>query len=208
MKRNRTAGTISALSAGLLFLACAAKADQLNCSLAEYRPVPGLAATVAGDALTVTWQGDRNQELRLRLGIEGGAPVIEELAARRAGGAWVTMLSNGRPEFRVVSGLRRLTNQQLDPLAGLGIKITPEILQREKWEAFWDAPLNIPGADAAHSDCTPPQRGVLDQPGLPRNPNEVQRADAVYHSKSCAVKTNGARIEISFPGVSLGVFAG
>ena len=108
----------------------------------------------------------------------------------------------------MVSGLRRLTNQQLDPLAGLGIKITPELLEREKWEAFWDAPLNIPGGDAAHNDCTPPQRGVLDQPGLPRSPDEVKRAAAVYHAQSCAVKTNGARLEISFPGVQLGVFAG
>lgn len=208
MKRSRTAWTIHALSAGLIFLAWAAKADQLNCSLAEYRPLPGLTAAVAGNTLTITWEGDKDQELRMRFEIDGGAPVIEELAARRIGGTWVTLASNAKPDFRVVSGLRRLTNQQLDPLAGLGIKITPEILEREKWEAFWDAPLNVPGGDSAHNDCTPPQRGVLDQPGLPRNPNEVKRADAVYHTRNCTVKTNGARIEISFPGVQLGVFVG
>ena len=208
IKGNRTAWTIPALSAGLIFLAGGLKADPLNCSLAEYRALPGLTAAVAGDVLTVTWDGDGNQELRMRLGIDGGVPVIEELAARRKGGAWVTLAANAKPDFRVVSGLRRLTNQQLDPLAGLGIKITPEILEREKWEAFWDAPLNIPGGDAAHNDCTPPQRGVLDQPGLPRSPAEVKRAAAVYHAQSCGVKTNGVRIEISFPGVQLGVFTG
>ena len=216
MKRNRTGPGISrrrawiapVLAAGLIFLASQAKADQLNCSLAEYSALPGLTATVAGDTLTVVWEGDRNQELRLRLAIHGGTPEIEELAARRIGGPWVTLAANAKPDFRVVSGLRRITNQQLDPLAGIGVKITPELLEREKWEAFWDAPLNIPGGDAAHNDCTPPQRGILDQPGLPRSPDEVKRAAAVYTAHSCAVKTNGARIEISFPGVRLGVFAG
>ena len=67
MKGNRTAWAIPALSTGLLFLACGAKADQLNCSLGEYRALPGLTAAVAGDALTVTWEGDGNQELRMRL---------------------------------------------------------------------------------------------------------------------------------------------
>src|SRR5580658_8811873 len=105
MKRNRTAWTIPALSAGLIFLAWQAKADQLNCSLAEYRALPGLTASVAGDTLTVTWEGDGNQELRLRLGIEGGTPAIQELAARRKGEAWVTLAANAKPDFRVVSGL-------------------------------------------------------------------------------------------------------
>ena len=200
--------TACAAGAFLFLTSWQSHADHLNCSLAEYRAAPGLTATVAGETLLIDWEGDRNQELRLRLSIEGGTPTIQELAARRKGGPWVTLASHAAPEFRVVSGLRRITNQQLDPLAGLGIKITPEILERYKWEAFWDAPLNVPGADAAHNDCTPPQRGVLDQPGLPRRPGEVKRAAAVFHAQRCAVRTNGARLEISFPGVQLGVFAG
>src|SRR5207247_741806 len=117
--------------------------------------------------------------------------------------AWVTLASNVVPDYRVVSGLRRMTNQQLDPLAGLGIKITQELLDREKWEAFWDAPLNIPGGESAHNNTTPPQRGVLNQPGLPRNPDEVKRATAIFQAQSCEVKTHGLRIEVSFPGVQL-----
>jgi hypothetical protein len=208
MKSNRTLSSAVFLCAAILFPAREAKADRLNCSLAEYRAVPGMVAAVAGDTLTITWEGEGNQELRLRLAIDGGTPVIAELAGRGKGEGWVTLAANAEPDFRVVSGLRRITNQQLDPLAGIGVKITPEILEREKWEAFWDAPLNIPGGDAAHNDCTPPQRGVLNQPGLPRSPDEVKRASAIYHAQSCGVKTNGARIEISFPGVQLGVFAG
>ena len=135
-------------------------------------------------------------------------PRIQDLAVRRRGGAWAAVASNVTPEFRVVSGLRRLTNQQLDPLAGLGVPITQELVDREKWEAFWDAPLYVPGGEAAHNDVTPPQHGVLSQPGLPRQPEEITRAAAVYRTGGCEVTTNGARIEVSFPGVTLGVFSG
>jgi len=185
-----------------------ANGDTLHANLSAYKAAPGLSASVSGEKLVVTWNAGAGQEDRLTLSIHDGVPTIETLAARRKNGPWISLAADIRPEFRVVSGLRRMTNQQLDPLAGIGIKITPEILEREKWEAFWDAPLNIPGTDAAHNDCTPPQRGILDQPGLPRNPNEVKRASAVYRARGCAVKTNGARLEISFPGVELGVFSG
>jgi len=192
----------------LTLVASVLYADPLTCSVAHYKPSPGLTAAVANNAATVTWEGDNHQELRLRLTINGGTPTIEELAIKRVGGAWVTLLSHATPDFRVVSGLRRITNQQLDPLAGLGVKITQEVLDREKWEAFWDAPLNIPGGEPAHNNTTPPQRGVLNQPGLPRKPEEVRRDAAVYHAQGCEITTNGARIEVSFPGVQLGVFAG
>jgi hypothetical protein len=192
----------------LFVIASALHADPLTCSVAHYKAAPGLTAAVADNAATVTWDGDNHQELRLRLMINGGTPTIEELAIKRQGGAWTTLLSHAAPDFRVVSGLRRITNQQLDPLAGLGVKITQEVVDREKWEAFWDAPLNIPGGESAHNNTTPPQRGVLNQPGLPRKPEEVRRDAAVYHAQGCEIATNGARIEVSFPGVQLGVFAG
>ena len=194
-------------------VASALYADPLTCSVAHYKASPGLTAAVADNAATITWDGDNHQELRLRLVINGGTPTIQELAihvghSKGQGGAWTTLLSHAAPEFRVVSGLRRITNQQLDPLAGLGVKITQEVVDREKWEAFWDAPLNIPGGESAHNNTTPPQRGVLNQPGLPRKPEEVRRDAAVYHSQGCEIATNGARIEVSFPGVKLGVFDG
>jgi len=192
----------------LFVIASALHADPLTCSVAHYKTSPGLTAAVADNAATVTWNGDNHQELRLRLTINGGTPTIQELAIKRQGGAWTTLLSHAAPDFRVVSGLRRITNQQLDPLAGLGVKITQEVVDREKWEAFWDAPLNIPGGESAHNNTTPPQRGVLNQPGLPRKPEEVRRDAAVYHAQGCEITTNGARIEVSFPGVRLGVFGG
>ncbi|HTM11711.1 MAG TPA: hypothetical protein VL127_02300, partial [Bryobacteraceae bacterium] len=192
----------------LFVITSALHADPLTCNVARYKASPGLTAAVANNAATITWDGDNQQELRLRLTINGGTPVIQELAIKRRSGAWTTLLSHAAPDFRVVSGLRRITNQQLDPLAGLGVKITQEVVDREKWEAFWDAPLNIPGGESAHNNTTPPQRGVLNQPGLPRKPEEVRRDTAVYHAQGCEIATNGARIEVSFSGVQLGVFAG
>jgi hypothetical protein len=41
---------------------------------------------MVGDALRVTWQGARGQELRASFGLLNAAPVIREMAIRRQGG--------------------------------------------------------------------------------------------------------------------------
>ena len=51
-------------------------------------------------------------------------------------------------------------------------------------------------------------KGVANQPGLPRKPEEVQRAAGSFQTSGCEVKTNGSRLEITFPGVTLGIFSG
>src|SRR5437016_3809889 len=43
---------------------------------------------------------------------------------------------------------------------------------------------------------------------LPRNPDEVRRAQASYHATGCKVKSEGARLEISFNGLEVGIFSG
>src|SRR5262249_25556639 len=134
--------------------------------------------------------------------------VLREIAVRHKGAAWNTIATNLTPEFHVVSGLRRMTDQQLQPLHLLGIKITPAILDQDRWEAFWDAPLRVPGNEEAHHGATPPASGIADQPGLPRKPDEIHRASAGFDVQSCAVKTDGERLEVSFPGVRLGIFSG
>jgi hypothetical protein len=187
----------------VLIFAAMLHADPLTCSLADYKSTPGLTATAAENALTVTWDGDKQQELRLRLGIEGGTPTIRELAVRRKAAQWATLAGNVTPEFRIVSGMRRMSGQQFEPLHGLGVKITPELIDKDKWEAFWDAPLDVPGLPPSGR----PAGGNL-PPDLPRSPSEIHRASATYHTNACQVKTNGARIEITFPGVQLGVFSG
>src|ERR1700733_16309231 len=113
--------------------------------LAQYKASPGLTADTVQKTLTVTWDGEKNEEIRLRLSVQNGTPVIQDVALRHRGGTWATLAANLEPDFHVVSGIRRMTDQQLLPLKALGIKITPEILDQDRWEAFWDAPLNIPG---------------------------------------------------------------
>jgi hypothetical protein len=206
LSRGNAIITLLWFAAAALLLATAL--DGQTCGLGEYKPQPGLTAAVDGNGLEVTWDGERNEAIRMRLAISSGAPSIRELAVRRKGEFWATLATNLAPEFLVVSGLRRMTRQQLQPLERLGIPITPEILDRDRWEAFWDAPLNVPGAESAHGGATPPAEGIASQPGLPRKPEEVQRAEAVFQVQSCSVKTNGQRLEISYPGVQLGVFAG
>lgn len=195
-------------TAVVVLTASAAFADPLTCNLAEYKPAPGLLAAVADNALALTWDGANDQELRLQFTVNGSTPTIRDLAIRRKGGQWAAVVTNATPDYRVATGLRRATDQQLNPLRALKVEITPEVLDDIKWEAFWDAPLNVPGGDDAHGGATPPIHGVANQPGLPRKPEEVRRAAASYQTTSCSVKTNGGRIEVTFPGVQLGVFAG
>ena len=196
------------LAAVALVLASSALyADPLKCDLSHYKALPGLTASVSGDALTLNWDGDKGQEVRLRFGINGGAPTIQELAVKRSGASWAILASNATPDFRVASGLRRVTDQQLDPLRKLNVEITQEIIDKYKWDAFWDAPLNLEDG-GTHGEATPPKKGLLNQPGWPRKAAEIQRATATYQAQSCEVNTNGTRLEVTFPGVRLGVFAG
>ena len=159
----------------------------------------------------MTWDGDNGTELGMRFGIEAGTPTVRELAVRKKGGQWSTLATNLTPEFRVVSGLRRATQQQTEPLVKLGIELTPAVIDKIKWEAFWDAPLYLEGSGElppTHKTAIPALKGVANQPGLPRKDEEVRRAAAIYKATGCDVKTNGERLEVSFPGVSLGVFEG
>jgi hypothetical protein len=222
----------------LALVAAVASADPLNCSLTAYKAVPGLAAAIADQTLAVTWDGDNGAELRMRFTIEAGTPTIRELAVRKKGGQWATLASNVTPEFRVVSGMRRITQQQLRPdsIEALGGTVSPKVMEmykkddggwidqavregqikaadveRWKWEAFWDAPLYVQGSGVrppTHATSIPPMNGIFGQKGLPRTPDEITRATATYHATTCEVTTSGARLEITFPGVTVGVFSG
>jgi hypothetical protein len=169
--------------------------QSLNCDLREYKALDGLKAEIRNNVLELSWQGARGQDLRAAFTIREGQPSIAEVAARKAGGPWITLGRNLTPEFEVTSGKRRLSEQQMAPLRKLGVQFTPEVVDREKWFAFWDAPLMIPGAPNTNMD-------------LPRKPDEVRRAWASYRSTGCTVKTDGARLEVEFPGLQMGIFSG
>jgi hypothetical protein len=199
---------IFALFGILAFTSSAAWADPLTCTVAGYRAADGLTAAVANDALTATWDGDQGQEVRMRMIVASGVPTIQELAVRPRGNGWRTIASGLTPDFRVVTGLRRVTEQQLQPLRQLKTEITPALVDSIKWDAFWDAPLNLEALEDTRMNAIPPPKGVANQAGLPRKPEEVARASATFASRACEIKTNGARLEISFDGAQLGVFTG
>ena len=149
----------------LLVMLCAggAVAQEMNCDLTGYRAQDGLKADVRSGALEIAWDGERHEQLRARLAIHSGQPLIEELAARKASGNWIILGQNLTPEFEVTSGVRRLSQQQIEPLKDLNIQLTPEVVEREKWNAFWDAPLMVPGRPGTNMD-------------LPRKPEEIRKA--------------------------------
>jgi hypothetical protein len=194
------------LLATLLTLAAAADltADPIRCDLTAYKPSKGLTAAIADDALVLTWQGDRARELRLRLAIANGRPLIRDLAIRGAGAAWAVLGEELRPEYQVVTGVRRMTTQQADPLRAAGVEITQDVIDQNRWYAFWDAPLELPAPPAAGGRGQPNSR-VL---GSPRSADEIRRADATFSASSCRVRTDGASVDVSFPGLTMGIFAG
>ena len=170
-------------------------ADPLNCNMDDYRLIKGLQAEVKENILTVIWDGEEDDELRLCLKIQDQKPVVHELAIRPRNAQWKVLGQNLLPEFSVTCGKRRMSQQQLGPLRNLGCEITPELIEEEKWNTFWDAPLNVPGISSINH-------------GMPRQESEISRGSAAYKTTECRVETNGARLEISFPGLSLGIFSG
>lgn len=175
----------------------------LRCDLSKYRSAQGLTASVAQDLLVVSWRGDRDSDLRARYAVAGGQPVIRDLAVRKAGGAWATLGENLKPEYRVVTGVRRMSNQQADPLRAAGVELTPDVIAKNRWYAFWDAPLYIPPPPAPGARA--PASRVL---GPPRTADEIHQATATFNASSCGVETNGATLLVTFPGLTMGTFAG
>src|SRR5574341_319123 len=151
----------------------------LSCDLGGYKPAPGLEARVNGEALQVAWDGEHGAKLRARFAISESRPAVRELAVRGRTGRWSVLAENLLPEFTTVSGVRR---------TGHGL---PEEL---RWWVYWDAPLQVPGSG--------------DQPGLPRRSEEIRRSEASFRSPGCEVRTDGARLEVAFPGLSMGIFSG
>lgn len=170
---------------------CAAHAQ--DCDFKGYKSLDGLKAEMKAGVLQFSWQGAGGQELQAQFTIRDGEPTIHELAVRKGQASWIVLGRDLTPEYQVTSGVRRLSEQQAAPLRALKIQITPEVIDREKWNAFWDAPLMVPGTGSI---------------GLPRTPDEIRRAWASYHATSCQVATDGARLEVTYPGLSMGIFSG
>src|SRR5713101_7221483 len=204
-------------------------ADSLNCNLSQYKAAQGLTAAIDQDMLVVSWAGQNGADLRAQYGIDNAQPVIRDLAVKKPGGQWTTLGRNLTPEYHVVSGIRRMALDQANPLRAAGIELTPEVIAKNRWYAFWDAPLVMPGSQELQDEAAwararqgagngggrggrgqepqavlQPNRTV----GPQRTPSEIRRADASFHTTSCSVKTDGASLMVTFPGLSMGIFAG
>jgi len=181
-------------------------AQASGCDMTRYKAIDGMSATAETDGLTLNWVGEMGADLRMRLGVDNGKPIVRDLAIRRKGGQWATLGHNLSPEFDVTTGRRRIGFDQLNPYREMGVALTPELIEREKWNAFWDAPLEVPGR--ALPPNTPDAAQLNKLLDLPRKPDEIKRATVTYQASRCDVVSDGARIEVSYPGLSLGVFSG
>jgi len=168
--------------------------DAVTCNMAQYKASPGLTAGISENVLTVAWSGQNGSEMRARYAIDGRQPVVRELSVRRAGGQWATIGQNLTPDYHVVSGIRRMSTQQAEPLKAAGVELTPDVIEKNRWYAFWDAPLVLK-----------PGREII---GPPRSESDIKRASASFHASSCAVKSDGAALQVTFPGLSMGIFSG
>ncbi len=178
----------------LLLLAVSA-CIALPCDLTQYHLSDALSARSSGDGVELLWGGEGGSDLRATLALEGGRPVIRDLAARSAAEEWKLLGSGLSPEFHVTAGRRRISNQQLNPLRALGVELSDEVIEKEKWKVFWDAPLETPGLEGVNTE-------------LPRSADEIIQADATFASTGCIVRSEGARLEVEFDGVTMGPFSG
>ncbi|HET9948440.1 MAG TPA: hypothetical protein VFQ22_05940 [Longimicrobiales bacterium] len=177
------------------------------CDLTGYARRPDLVARVSGDVLAVEWAGTGGERVSLRLTTRDGAPEIDELALQAPrSSTWTTVGTGLGFAYHVVEGLRRITNQQLAPLRALGAEITSEVVDRYKWDAFWDAPLDL--RTEVGGGNPPPAEGVAHQPGLPRSPDEIRRARGAMWPGECIVRSEGRRLSVEYTGLVLGTFAG
>jgi hypothetical protein len=134
------------------FVAANLFAQTSACDLRGYTAKDGLVAKAIDGGVEITWTGEQQRQLRASFALENGRPKIKHLSVRKQGGNWVDLGHDLTPEYEITSGKRRMSEQQLQPLRKLNVPIKEALLDREKWNAFWDAPLEIPGRPGTNSD--------------------------------------------------------
>jgi hypothetical protein len=177
----------------MILLSPIAGTQTLQCSFDGFKPEAGLTAAMTRGTLEVSWRGEPGQQLRALFSIQDGRPVVQQMAARNGAAAWSILAKDLTPDFQVTTGRRRISSTQRNLLKKFGID-TPAEEDVRKWNTFWDAPLVVPGGH--------------DTTDLPRNAAEIQRAFVSYNSQSCRVTSNGARVSVTFDGLTLGLFSG
>jgi len=149
---------VAAAAAALLSLTNASPipvlfADAMSCNLSQYKASTGLTAAVEKDALVVSWNGQNGADLRATYAIDSGQPIVRDLSIKKGGGQWTSLGKNLTPEYHVVSGIRRMADDQANPLRAAGIEVTEEVINKHRWYAFWDAPLVMPGSQEMQDEA-------------------------------------------------------
>jgi hypothetical protein len=184
---------LSSIALSLFFASSILAAQTPACDFSGYKPTDGVKAETKDNAVLLTWQGEAGQQLRAQFALRDGQPFVQQLAARVANGAWIVLAKNLTPDFQVTTGKRRISGGLPGLLKAANID-TPEEENRRKWNVFWDAPLVVPGMN--------------DPRDPPHTEQEIRRASVSYKSDTCKVLSDGARVSVSFNGLTLGIFAG
>lgn len=181
-----------------------------SCDLSRYEQGSPISLRALNGGVALEWTGT-NGPMRVSLAAQDDTVRIVELALASRSGRWQVVGRDLGVSFEVVEGFRRISNQQLVPLRELGVELTQEVIDRYKWDVFWDAPLDLstpPSSGNPMGGNPPPAEGVADQPGLPRSPDEIRRGRATFRSATCAVRSEGRRASVWFGGLELGSFRG
>ena len=161
----------------------------LNCNLTEYKASTGLTSALEGNVLTVAWNGQGTSQLRARFAIDGGTPTVRDLSVRRGSGEWAMLGQNLTPEYQVTTGRRRMPNDQANAFASLGIDVTPELLEKYKWYAFWDAPLGVPGMPGTRGRRRARRRGTGARSWTGEHHSRAGRSPAIGVARANPVST-------------------
>jgi hypothetical protein len=184
---------LSPLVLSLLFASTVLGAQSPSCDLTDYKPTEGVKAEIKDTGVVLTWQGETGQQLQAQFAIRNGQPIVQQLAARAANGAWIVLAKSLTPDFQVTTGKRRISGGLPGLLKAANID-SPEEENRRKWNVFWDAPLVVPGMN--------------DPRDPPHTEQEIHHASVSYKSDTCKVLTDGTHVSVIFDGLTLGVFAG
>ncbi|NJN26948.1 MAG: hypothetical protein HC819_13695 [Cyclobacteriaceae bacterium] len=180
----------------------------VNFDLSAYSPQQGISVKTEKNQLKIEWTGEQTQ-YKLELAIEKGSPVFTTLQSKNTKGKWQTMARDFVPEYSIVSGIRRVTQQQTEPLEALGKTLDSTLLNTIKWDAFWDAPLFISETPSTiRLGSIPASEPFANHPGMPRKASEIDRSKAEFQVKTCKLISNGKRLEIHLDGVRAGIFDG
>jgi hypothetical protein len=95
------------------------------------------ASNVAPKATMVEWMGEKGQPWRMALGIDRGVPLLQSVSYQKEG-AWVELAEGLRPDFEVVTGIRKP-----DPKHGHHYA--------QRWNTYSDLPFERPSEVQRHA---------------------------------------------------------